>query len=42
VVVIGVKHKTDGQFPRAYVRVKDGKYVTEEELIEFVRGLDLI
>jgi acyl-CoA synthetase (AMP-forming)/AMP-acid ligase II len=42
VVVIGVKHKTDGQFPRAYVRVKDGKCVTEEELIEFVRGLDLI
>ena len=39
VAVIGVKHTTDGQYPRAYVKVKSDEKVTEEELIKFVEGL---
>ena len=39
VAVIGVKHTTDGQYPRAYVKVKSGEKVTEEELIKYVEGL---
>jgi len=40
VVVVGVKHKTDGQLPRAYV--KKHSEVTEEERIKFVEGFELI
>jgi len=39
VVVIGVKRKTDGQFPRAYVKVKNNSKVAEEELVKHVEGL---
>jgi hypothetical protein len=39
VVVIGVKHKTDGQFSRAYVKVKNNSKVAEEELVKHVEGL---
>jgi len=39
VVVVGVKHETDGQLPRAYV--KKHSEVTEEELIKFVEGFKL-
>jgi len=39
VVVVGVKHKTDGQLPRAYVKKRSE--VTEEELIKFVEGFEL-
>jgi len=40
VVVVGVKHITDGQLPRAYV--KKHSEVTEEELIKFVEGFEFI
>jgi len=40
VVVVGVKHKTDGQLSRAYV--KKHSEVNEEELIKFVEGFELI
>jgi acyl-CoA synthetase (AMP-forming)/AMP-acid ligase II len=40
VAVVGVKHKTDGQLPRAFIKVKNGSKVTEEELIKFVEGLN--
>jgi acyl-CoA synthetase (AMP-forming)/AMP-acid ligase II len=39
VAVIGVKHKTDGQLPRAFVKVKNNSKVTEEELVKYVEGL---
>ncbi len=39
VAVVGVKHETESQWPRAYVKVKDGKCVTEEELKKYVSGL---
>jgi len=38
VAVVVVKHMTDNQWPRAYVKVKEGKTVTEEELKKFVAG----
>jgi 4-coumarate--CoA ligase len=40
VVVVGVKHETEHQWPRAYVKVKDGKSVAEEELKKYVSGLN--
>jgi 4-coumarate--CoA ligase len=39
VAVVGVKHEFETQWPRAYVKVKDGKSVTEEVLKNFVAGL---
>jgi 4-coumarate--CoA ligase len=39
VAVVGVKHESETQWPRAYVKVKDGKSVTEEEIKKFVAGL---
>jgi acyl-CoA synthetase (AMP-forming)/AMP-acid ligase II len=36
VAVVGAKHETESQWPRAYVKVKDGKIVTEEGLKKFV------
>ncbi len=39
VAVVGVKHETESQRPRAYVKVKDGKCVSEEELKKYVSGL---
>jgi 4-coumarate--CoA ligase len=39
VAVVGVKHKIENQWPRAYVKLKDGKSVTEEELMRYVAGL---
>jgi long-subunit acyl-CoA synthetase (AMP-forming) len=39
VAVVGVKHKTDGQLPRAFVKVKNNSKVTEEELVKYVEGL---
>jgi len=39
VAVVGVKHEIDVQWPRAYVKLKDGKSVTEEELMRYVAGL---
>ncbi len=41
VAVVGVKHETESQWPRAYVKVKDGKCVTEEELKKYVSGLNI-
>ncbi|CAG2111067.1 unnamed protein product [Medioppia subpectinata] len=35
-VVVGVGHRTDTQWPRAYVRLREHKSVTEEELKRFV------
>jgi acyl-coenzyme A synthetase/AMP-(fatty) acid ligase len=43
VVVVGIKHEIENQWPRAYVRLKEGKSATEEELVKYVAGLkDLI
>jgi 4-coumarate--CoA ligase len=39
VTVVGVKHESETQWPRAYVKVKNDKSVTEEELKNFVAGL---
>jgi acyl-coenzyme A synthetase/AMP-(fatty) acid ligase len=39
VAVVGIKHEIESQWPRAYVKVKDGKCVTEEELKKYVSGL---
>jgi 4-coumarate--CoA ligase len=39
VAVVGVKHETQGQWPRAYVKLKDGRSATEEELKKYVAGL---
>ncbi len=39
VAVVGVKHKTDGQLPKAFVKVKNGSKVTEE-LIKFAEGFN--
>jgi acyl-CoA synthetase (AMP-forming)/AMP-acid ligase II len=39
VVVVGVKHKTDGQLLRAFVKVNNDSKVTEEELVKYVEGL---
>ncbi len=38
VVVVGVKHQTDGQHPRAFVKVKNCSKATQEELVKFVEG----
>ena len=40
VVVVGVKHRVETQWPRAYVRVKEGKSVTVEEINQFIAGLN--
>jgi 4-coumarate--CoA ligase len=39
VAVVGVKHESEVQWPRAYVKVKTDKIVTEEEIKKFVAGL---
>jgi acyl-CoA synthetase (AMP-forming)/AMP-acid ligase II len=39
VAVVGVKHEIDVQWPRAYVKLKEGKSATEEELVKYVAGL---
>jgi acyl-CoA synthetase (AMP-forming)/AMP-acid ligase II len=41
VAVVGVKHKTETQSPRAYVKVRKGTKVSEEELKKFVAGLNV-
>ena len=38
VCVVGVKHQTDGQWLRAYVVIRPGHQVTEQELIKNVQG----
>ncbi len=42
VVVIGIKHGIENEWPRAYVRLKEGKKATEEELKKYVSGLKII
>jgi len=42
VVVIGIKHEIENQWPRAYVRLKEGKKATKEELKKYVSGLKII
>ncbi len=42
VVVIGIKHEVENQWPRAYVRLKEGKKATKEELKKYVSGLKII
>jgi 4-coumarate--CoA ligase len=39
VAVVGIKHEIQNQWPRAYVKLKDGKSATEEELKKYVAGL---
>jgi 4-coumarate--CoA ligase len=39
VAVVGIKHEIEDQWPRAYVKLKEGKSATEEELIKYVAGL---
>ena len=39
VCVVGVPHVSDGNHIRAYVQVKEGKSVTEQELCNYVKGL---
>jgi 4-coumarate--CoA ligase len=39
VIVFGIKHEIENQWPRAYVKLKEGKSTTEEELINYVAGL---
>ncbi len=39
VAVVGIKHEIENQWPRAYVKLKEGKSTTEEELIKYVAGL---
>jgi acyl-CoA synthetase (AMP-forming)/AMP-acid ligase II len=39
VAVVGIKHEIENQWPRAYVKLKEGKSATEEELIKYVAGL---
>ena len=41
VAVVGVKHETQTQWPRAYVKCAQNKTVTEEELKKYVAGLQL-
>jgi acyl-coenzyme A synthetase/AMP-(fatty) acid ligase len=40
VAVVGVKHETESQWPRAYVKLKDGKSATEGEQVKYVSGLN--
>jgi acyl-CoA synthetase (AMP-forming)/AMP-acid ligase II len=40
VAVVGVKHESESQWPRAYVKLKEGKSATEEELKKYVSGLN--
>ncbi|CAG2115840.1 unnamed protein product, partial [Medioppia subpectinata] len=37
-VVVGVRHETDGQHPRAYVKAKTDRHISGQELIDFVEG----
>jgi 4-coumarate--CoA ligase len=39
VAVVGIKHEIDEQWPRAYVKLKEGESATEEELVKYVAGL---
>jgi acyl-CoA synthetase (AMP-forming)/AMP-acid ligase II len=39
VAVVGIKHEIEDQWPRAYVKLKEGKSATEEDLINYVAGL---
>ncbi|CAG2170077.1 unnamed protein product, partial [Oppiella nova] len=36
VAVVGVRHETEGQWPRAYVKRRDGMDVTEQELRKYI------
>jgi len=36
--VVGVKHATEGAHLRAFVQVSEGKTVTKEEIIQYVKG----
>lgn len=38
VVVIGVKHKVDGERPRGYIKVKEGKQLDAEEIHKYLKG----
>jgi acyl-CoA synthetase (AMP-forming)/AMP-acid ligase II len=40
VAVVGIKHESESQWPRAYVKIKEGKSATEEELKNFVSGAE--
>jgi acyl-CoA synthetase (AMP-forming)/AMP-acid ligase II len=40
VAVVGVKHESENQWPRAYVKLKEGKSATEEELRMCVAGIE--
>ncbi len=42
VAVVGVKHEIENEWPRAYVKLKDGKSATEEELVRYVAGLEKV
>ena len=42
VAVVGVKHETQNQWPRAYVKCAQNKTVTEEELKKYVAGIESI
>lgn len=42
VAVVGVSHKTQTQWPRAYIKLAPNKSVTEEELKKFVEGMTLL
>ncbi|OTF76464.1 hypothetical protein BLA29_006056 [Euroglyphus maynei] len=37
VCVVGVKHLTDGQLVRAYIQLKEGYRITEEELMQYTK-----
>ena len=39
VAVVGVRHQTDGNWLRAYVKLKENMSTTEEELKNFISGL---
>ncbi len=37
--VIGIKHEMENQWPKAYVKLKEGKSTTEYELVKYVADL---
>ncbi len=39
VAVVGIRYEIENQWLRDYVKLKDGKSATEEELIKYVAGL---
>jgi len=36
-IVIGVKHILDGEYPRAYIKLKEGKQVSESDIHEYMK-----